>query len=291
MKLFAIQRGNCPLKIVIAFLAAAMLLFCGGCASKNGNTAGRGKVTVITVWHPWGGSQYERMVGTIDEFNRTHPNIKVKPLFTPNDIASNQKFFTSVAAHKAPDAVFVDGTQTSAWAEQGAIQSLDNQIKQDGIKPGDYYAPCWNQNYYKGHTWALTYCADPNYVFAWNKKVFRDAGLDPNRPPKTIAELNKYNEAITKIENGKIIRIGIIPASFGANALFTWGWVFNGSFYDPKTQKITANDPNVVKALEWMLSYYKKYDIKKLNTFMAGLGSREQDPFFTGQIAMGLFPL
>ncbi|MHB9035529.1 MAG: ABC transporter substrate-binding protein [Armatimonadota bacterium] len=287
MKSIETRRKKCAAGIVFVCFVVALLLFCDGCASKSHGTTGSGRVTTIALWHPWGGVHSERLADVVKEFNRTHPNVRVIPLFTPTDIASNQKFFTSVAANKAPDVVFVDGTQTAAWAEQGAIQPLDGYIKRAGIKPGDFYTPCWNQNYYKGHTWALTYCADPNYVFAWNKKVFRDVGLDPDRPPTTLAELDRYNDIITKIENGKISRIGILPASFGANALFTWGWAFKGSFYDPKTQKITANDPNVVKALEWMLSYYKKYDLRKITTFTAGLGSREQNPFYTGQIAMG----
>jgi multiple sugar transport system substrate-binding protein len=276
-------KTRCIIAIILGLTLAAFL---AGCGEKT--TGSSNGVVSISVWHPWGGSQKERLAEVVEEFNRTHPNIKVRAVFTPNDLDSNQKFFTSVAANKPPDAIFVDGPQVAAWAEQGAIQPLDDYIAQSAIKPTDYFAPCWEQTSYRGKIWAMTYCADPNFAFAWNKKVFRDCGLDPEKPPTTIEELDKFNDRITKIESGRIIRIGIIPwAQFGnANATFTWGWAFGGGFYDPVAHKITANDPKVVKAMEWMTSYARKYDPNKINAFTQGFGSRDQNPFYIGRIAM-----
>ncbi len=264
---------------------AIVLALCPGCSRQS--SPAPEKVVVISVWHPWGGSQKERLAEVVKEFNRTH-SFKVRAVFTPNDLNADQKFFTSVAAGTPPDAAFVDGTQVSQWAEQGALMPLDEFIKESGIKPEDYYAPCWAQNTYRGKVWAMTYCADPNFAFAWNKKVFRECGLDPEKPPTTIEELDRLNDKITTFRHGKITRIGIIPwMQFGgANSTFTWGWAFGGSFYDPKTQKITANHPRVVKAMEWMASYAKKLDVTKVNGFASGFGSRDQNPFYNGQMAM-----
>lgn len=274
--------------MLISFaLLLSLVIFCCGCGNKGSNENDGEKVT-ISVWHPWGGTQKESFARVVDEFNRTHPNIKVEALYTPNDLGSNQKFFTAVAADKAPDVTFVDGTQTSAWAEQGALVPLDKFLAKSIIKPSDYFKPSWDQNIYKGHTWAIAYCADPNFALIWNKKAFREAGLDPNKPPTTIAELDRYNDKLTKIVNGKIVRIGLVPwAQFGSsNSVFTWGWVFGGSFYNPKTNKITANDPKIVKCMEWMMSYARKYGIKRINAFSSGFGTRDQNPLYTGQMAM-----
>ncbi len=262
-----------------------LCLLCPGCSRQSSRAP---KVVTISVWHPWGGSQKERLAEVVKEFNRTHKDFQVRTVFTPNDLDSNQKFFTSIAAGDPPDATFVDGPQVAAWAEQGAIQPLDEFIRESGIKPQDYFPPCWAQNVYRGKVWAMTYCADPNFAFAWNKKVFRACGLDPEKPPVTIEELDKMNDRIIKIERGNIVRIGIIPwLQFGnANAMFTWGWAFGGSFYDPAAQRITADDPNAVKALEWMVGYGRKFDVTRINGFAAGFGSRDQNPFYTGQIAM-----
>lgn len=276
------------MKATIVLLA--ILILCEGCSQHRNtiNTKNENSKITISLWHPWGGLPKDQLLRVVAEFNRTHKDLQVQPLFTPTDIGSNQKFFTAVAAKKAPDVIFVDGTQTASWAEQGALIPLDEYIRRDGVKQSDYFQPCWAQNFYKNRVWALTYCADPNFALVWNKKTFREVGLDPEKPPTTIEELDRYNERLTKIVNGKIVRIGIIPWGqySGANSLFTWGWAFKGKFFDPKTNKITANDPNVLKAFEWMVSYAKKYDVTKISAFSSGFGSRDQDPLYTGQVAM-----
>ena len=272
-------------------IGLALPVIAVGCGSERRAADRRDRpVVVISIWHPWGGTQKEKFDRVVEEFNRSQRRIRVRSLFTPNDLSNNQKFFTAVAAGKSPDAVFVDGQQTAAWAEQGALEPLDSRLARDGIKASDYFPPCWAQNRYDGRVWALTYCADPNFAFVWNKRVFREVGLDPDKPPTTIEELDRYNDRITKREGDKIVRMGIIPwAQYGpANSIFTWGWAFGGDFYDPKTRRVTADDPRVVKALEWMAGYAKRYDPERVNAFSSGFGSREQNPLYIGRVAMAL---
>lgn len=273
-------------KVLAIWLALALL--CAGCNSARIDPRKADSVTYISVWHPWGGVQKEKFDQVVEAFNNAHDKIQVRSVFTPNDLSNNQKFFTAVVAGCPPDVTFVDGQQTAAWAEQGALQPLDKMLAADGITRDDYFPPCWDQNVYRGKVWALTYCADPNFAFVWNKKVFRQCGLDPDRPPTTIEELDKYNEIITRFDRGDIVRIGIIPwGQYGtANSIFTWGWAFGGEFYDLETESVTANNPRIVRALEWMTSYAKKYDATKISAFINGFGSREQNPFYIGKVAM-----
>ena len=272
----------------ILALVMACCVLVAGCGQRERTAQDDNGVISISVWHPWGGVQKEKFDAVVEEFNRTHPKLRVRSVFTPNDLSNNQKFFTAVAANKAPDVTFVDGQQTAAWAQQGALQPLDDWLERDGITRDDYFPPCWDQNEYAGRSWALTYCADPNFAFVWNKKVFREVGLDPEKPPRTIAELDRYNDIITKKVDGDIVRMGIIPWGQygGANSLFTWGWAFGGKFYDTKTGKVTANDAGVVRALEWIASYADKYGATKVGAFSTGFGSREQNPFYIGKVAM-----
>lgn len=276
----------CKLPLFLLILVICL----AGCGTSERSSRSADGVVTISIWHPWGGSQKEKFEQVVEAFNEAHPKIRCKALFTPNDLSNNQKFFTAVAAHRPPDAVFVDGHQCASWAEQGALQPLDSWVARSGINPEDYFKPCWDQNYYEGHAWALTYCADPNFALVWNKKVFREVGLDPEKPPLTIEDLDRYNDICTKVERGKIVRMGMIPwAQYGAaNSMFTWGWVFGGDFYDPKTRKCTADMPEVVRSLEWMTSWARKYDVTKVSAFTSGFGSREQNPLYTGQVAMTL---
>jgi len=277
--------------LLILFLAIfGIVVLVHGCGLEE--HAGGSTKRVIALWHPWGGTQSQAISRVIEAFEASHPGIDVRPLFTPNNLSNNQKFFTSVAAKRPPDVVFVDGPQVAEWAEQGALIPLDKWIKENGISREDFFVPCWRQNEYQGHVWAMTYCADPNFAFVWNKKDFRDAGLNPDAPPRTIGELDRYVRKLNKWKGRstgrKLSRIGLVPwGQYGsANSLFTWGWAFGGSFYDQQGRLIACDDPKVVKALEWMCSYANSFDIEKIAGLQAGFGSAELNPFYVGKLSM-----
>ena len=276
----------------LILLCVLLSLLAGGCTPRGQATSGDRKKVVVTVWHPWGGVQSQAMEDIVRAFEQSHPGIDVRPLYTPNNLSNNQKFFTSVAAKRPPDAVFVDGPQVAEWAEQGALMPLDSWASRARLTINDYFAPCWLQNEYRGHVWALTYCADPNFAFVWNKQDFRDAGLDPNVPPKSIEELDQFVRKLNKFQGTgagrRFARIGLVPwGQYGsANSLFTWGWAFGGSFYDPKRHLITCDDPKIVQSLEWMCRYAKEYDVSKIASLQAGFGTAELNPLYVGKLSI-----
>ncbi|MBC7288792.1 MAG: ABC transporter substrate-binding protein, partial [Armatimonadetes bacterium] len=266
-------------------LAGLWLGLAPGCSRHVADVNGK---KIVRVWHVWGGTMAEGFQHICEAYQRQHPEIILRPVFAANDLSTNQKFFTAVAAHRPPEVVFVDGPQVAPWAEWGALEPLTDLCARDGIRPEDYFAPCWRQNVYRGQVWALTFCADPNFGFVWNKAAFREVGLDPERPPATISQLDAYARRLTKLKGREIVRIGLIPwAQYGAaNSMFTWGWAFGGSFYDEEHHKVTPDNERVVKALEWMVSYAKEYDVTKIASLQQGFGTAEQNPFITGKMAM-----
>ena len=259
-----------------------------GAGALTGCRSGGGGDGRLTIWHVWGGVMAPRFRDLCAEFERTHPSIRLRQVYTQNNLSTNQKFFTSVAAGAPPDLIFVDGPQVASWAEWGALESLTERVQAAGIKETDYFPPTWRQVVYRDQIWALTYSADPNFSFAWNRAAFRKAGLDPDRPPVTIDELTETSERLTRMEGGTIRQIGLIPwAQYGpANSMFTWGWVFGGEFYDPATRRITADHPRIVQALEWMITFAKRFDPAKIASMQQGFGTAEQDPFYSGRLAM-----
>jgi len=258
----------------------------GGC-QRRGASAGPDR-PVLRVWHVWGGTMAEGFTKAVEAYQASHPQVRIEPVFAANDLSSNQKFFTAVAAKTPPEVIFVDGPQVCPWGEWGALEPLTQRCAEAGVAPGDYFAPCWGQNTWKDEVWALTFCADPNFGFVWNRADFRRAGLDLDRPPQTIAELDALARRLTRSEQGELVSIGLIPwAQYGgANSIFTWGWAFGGSFYDDQKRLITCDDPRIVGALEWMCSYAQQYDVTKVTSLQQGFGTQESNPFYTGKLSM-----
>jgi multiple sugar transport system substrate-binding protein len=250
--------------------------------------AASGRETVLEVWYPYGGDTSQQMEQYWKAYEAQNTKVGIKAVYAANDLSTNAKLFTAIASGSPPDVTWVDGPQVSEWAARGALEPLDDLINAAGIKPDDYWAPSWKQCVYNGKIWALTYGSDPNFGFFWNKDIFKEAGLDPEKPPQTIDEMDQMGDKVAKVSDGRIDRLGFIPWNVygSANSMVTWGWDFGGEFFDPQNNKITANHPNNVKALEWMVAFAKKYDPTKISGFMSGFGSGEQHPFITGKIAM-----
>ena len=268
-----------------------------------------GARTVVRGWHPHGGPILDTYRQSIKTFERSNPHIACELAYVPNDLSTSQKFFTAVVGDCAPEVIFVDGPQVAEWAERGLLAPLDELLADYLEERGrtlqefqdEFFAPCWKQCVYRDQTWAITFVVDPNFAFFWNKTAIRQAiedgdvpagAIDVDTPPRTIEELDRYNDLLTKRDDrGRLVRVGYVPwGAYGnANSLFTWGWAFGGRFYDDQERRVTANDPRVVAALEWMCSYAAKYDVRRIVALQSSFGTADLDPFILGKQVMSLY--
>jgi multiple sugar transport system substrate-binding protein len=247
---------------------------------------------ILQFWHPWTGEYADALIQVVAEFNRTHPKIHVKPLFMPTGAGESMKFFSAVAGGVPPDIIVVDGTQVASWADMGVLRPLDARLEQAGITAEDFWEPSWKQCRYNGKTWALSAAADPNFALVWNKHQFRQAGLDPERPPRTIAELEEYAYKLTvRDENGRIERLGFLPTyvPHASIAVLTWGWAFGGDFYNDETQEFTCDLPENAEAMQWIRDMQEAYGgQKRILSFESSFGFSSQNPFYLGKLSMNI---
>lgn len=255
-------------------------------------TAPSQDVKIVQFWHGWTGEYANTLAKVIAEFNRTHPHIRVQPLFMPTGAGQSMKFFSAVAGEVPPDVIVVDGTDVASWADMGVLLPLDDFLEEAGVAEKDYFPPCWAQCRYKDQTWSLSAAVDPNFALVWNKHHFRRAGLDPEKPPRTIAELEEYAVKLTRWdERGELEQVGFLPtyAPHGSIAVLTWGWTFGGSFYDPETQEFTCDDPRVIEALEWMIHVQERFGgQERILNFETGFGFASQEPFNQRDLSMSM---
>jgi multiple sugar transport system permease protein len=242
----------------------------------------------------------------IREFERRHPDVKVKRLSMGAGAMDPQKLMTSIVGNVAPDIINQDRFTLSDWASKGAFRSLDDLIERDKNDPlapkeSQYYPAPWNEAKFGGKIYGIPTGAD-NRVLYYNKKLFREsadklraAGLDPERPPRTWSELLKYGRALTEWNpDGTIKRLGFAP-NYGNVWLYMYAFQNDASFMSPDGRKCTLASKEAQEALQFMVDGYdnlKKdpkapgsgYELSK--AFESGFLSNENDSFLLGKVAM-----
>jgi len=263
-----------------------------GCTSDNtssnaGSDSGSSSgddVTEITFWHgatDIGLTALETMVKAFEEKN---PHIKVNMVYTESSEGADQKLLTAVAGGNPPDVALFDRFKIGSWAAQDSLTDLTDMAETDGITKDLYYGYAWEEANYEGRLYGLPYSTDSRLLY-YNKDHFEAAGLDPENPPKTIQELEVAAEKLTKKNGNRFEQIGLIPW-YGQGWLYGWGWSFGGDFFDEESGLVTADDPKIVEALQWMTDFGKKYNVEDIAGFESSAGTAAMDPFILGQISM-----
>ena len=242
----------------------------------------------------WGLQPSEESAGLraqVAEFEKRNPHIKVSILGMGAGQMNPQKLMTSIVGKTPPDLINQDRFTIGDWASRDTFMDLTALIERDrdrpgGIRPEDFYKPCWEEATYKGKVYAIPNSTDDRFLF-YNKTLFRQAGLDPNRPPLTWSELLAYAEKLTVRDSGGAIRqIGFIP-NWGNSWLYLYSWQNGGEFMSADGRTCTMDNPRSVAALEYMVSVYDRLGgAEKVDRFQAGFQVDALDPFVTGKVAM-----
>jgi multiple sugar transport system substrate-binding protein len=276
----------------ILILGAAIVL---AIPSKKGEQTPPGR-TLIRYWSYWSGREAEQMQEIVDAFNATvgkEKNIWVQYISMSQ---TDQKTLVATAAGVPPDIAGVWGDQLAQFASMNAIEPLETMAAEHGMTP-EYYKPAfWDACSYEGHLYAMV--ATPYSVaLYWNKKIFaeradrlRASGLDPNRPPRTLQELDRYAQALDIWKDGHLVAAGFFEQQPGWWREHLYHW-FGGKIIDEKTGKLTLTDPKVVQAYDWMRSYSQRIGASEVMRFSSGLPSTDTfdtplNPFMTGAVAM-----
>jgi len=246
-----------------------------------------GRKTTINMFSLWGGPTGQGLAALAKQYEQSQSEIGVRITYAPaTGIGVQQKLQVAIASGDPPDVAQIVPYETPQWAALGIMTDLTPYLKRDGLGQKDFIKPAWHDMNYQGKIWQLQWDADPNFPFFWNKDLFEKHGLDPDKPPQTIDEVDEYSKKLLKKSGPNITQIGLIPwQTYGfANSMFTWGFAFGGKFWDPDKQRVTADSEYVVKALEWMVRYAKT--VGGANRVSVAPPSLQLNPFATGNIGM-----
>ena len=149
----------------------------------------------IEYWQYSYKARLDAMDKLIDAFEAENPDINV--IHTNFPYAQYRtKVAASVAAGEGPDVVQLYYGWLDDYLSAEILQPLSKENFPDHMIESKFFPMVStmkvNDNYY-----ALPTAVRSLGLF-WNKKIFREAGLDPNKPPKTLDELIDYAKKLTK---------------------------------------------------------------------------------------------
>lgn len=243
----------------------------------------------VSYWEKWAGPEEAAARAVIDAFNRSQNRIVVE-YFIQSPI--DRKTLVAVAGGDPPDVAGLWIHNVASFADAEALTPLDKFIEHDGFTKeqwlGRYYPVYAGAVQHAGHVYAGI--ATPAMIaLHWNKTLFREAGLDPERPPRTLAELDEFARRLTKRDpqTGALLQVGFLPQEPG-----WWPWIFcrwfGGQLFDGHNITL-ATDPKNVAAMEWVASYSKALGRDAVTSFASGFAGQMASPqsgFFSGKVAM-----
>ena len=265
---------------VTAALGATALL---GISGTRPRTYRPGR-KIVRLWHLQNGEWLEPLNRAVTRFNDSQGRYEVSPLLLTAEEADS-KLLLAVAGGDPPDLMLVWNQITSAWAAGNIIQPLDPFMTaaDRDLLLHNAYPVVARSGYHKGKLYGMVMGFDL-FVVYYRPDLFREAGLDPDRFPATLEEMDALGVKLNKLSaSGTLTRVGFLPQTL--QYLIP---AFGGSLYDRKTGRLTLNTPENLRALTFMVESRKRLGLEKVLRFQSGLPTDTGAawPFISGSYAM-----
>ena len=251
-----------------------------------------GKQGTFTYWSAFTGDSATWEQERVDAFNEAYADlgISVDVQYVPDGGGiNNGKLLSAIAGGTAPDLLITDNpTSAYQYAAENCFAPLDGVLEDIELDVSDFYDGCKDVMYYDGTCYLVP--QDTNVIMLYyNPVMAEEAGLDPENPPTNLEELDAWADALTVQEDdGSYSRFGLIPWLDSGDDAFVLPFIFGADPYVAEEGRIDLTSDQMVKYMEWIQSYAKKYDPEKINAFTSGLGGMfsPDHAFMTGKVAM-----
>ena len=160
--------------------AGALRLLAAAGPIYNTNASG-----TVEFWHFWASpvrqNAIRRVIGMCQQ---KLPKITVVDRIVPFGDIWTANVAAVAAGAGMPDVIVSDRPHLKQDAADGVFMSLQKWADRDNVNRDQFYNWSWDQAVYDGEVYGIPHETDVNVLF-YNKNLFRQAGLNPDRPPRT----------------------------------------------------------------------------------------------------------
>ncbi len=215
--------------------------------------------TKIVFWNGVGAPENVVFSDMVKKYNETNQdNIEVEEVILDWGTLYS-KIVLDFKAGTSPDVVTMQQSNIYQNVDLGVLSDITQLAADNGFKKDDFVETAWDGTLIDGKQYAIPYDMHPLALY-YNVKLFQEAGLDPNNPPKTKEEFLDAAKKLTKDTNGDgtpdqyglgLTYSGGIPFRFWMSLL----WQHKGAdVLSPDRTKADFNNQAGLEALEFMHS-------------------------------------
>lgn len=216
----------------------------------------------VVFWHSMSGELQNSLNKIVNDYNGSQSNIEVEAIYQGSYEETIAKFKAISGTKEAPTLIQMNDISTAFMYKSGAITSMEKFIKNDNFDANRLEDALLNYYRIGGELYSMPFNSS-TAILIYNKEAFKEAGLDPNTPPKSYSEYAEYSKKLTKKNsNGSIDRYG--------SAMIMYGWFIeqflanDNKLYVNKENGRTGETPTEVaykkdlpEILEWLRKMYK----------------------------------
>ncbi len=201
-------------KVSVVFLVVVLLL---SSVITVGASAPDGRRTVV-FWHCFGGQIGEAVQKVVDGYNNSQEEIWVDAIFQGGYDDALTKLKAAVPAGTGPDMWQMFELGTTFLVSSGFAIPYQDMLEKDPYISMDDIEPALRNYYtYDGKMVCIPFNPSTPIMY-YNKTAFAEAGLDPEKPPTTFAEIEAIAEKLTVKQGNRTTRY--------AMGLPIYGWFF-----------------------------------------------------------------
>jgi ABC-type glycerol-3-phosphate transport system substrate-binding protein len=134
------------------------------------------------------------------KFKELYPDIDVKFTVFPYS-EYRDKLLIAAAAGNPPDISVVDQIWNPEFSAADFVIPLDDYVaNSESVKRENYFAGAWDSALFKGKLYGIPFDVGVWALNYYNKTFFKDAGLDPEKPPITWDEFYEAGQKMTSTD-------------------------------------------------------------------------------------------
>jgi multiple sugar transport system substrate-binding protein len=240
----------------------------------------------VEFWHHWSSPLRRNAIRRVIAACKVAlPNINVTEVAKPFGEVWTANTAAVAAGSGMPDVLVSDRPKLPQDAANNIYTNLQDWADRDNVKAEQFWPFTWEQTLYQGDTYGVPFETDVRVLF-YNKVAFQEAGLDPNTPPKTWAEVEQYADKLDKKNaDGSYARIGFFPLQ--GNVSPTILGYTNDVEWISEDGQVQINSPKAVETLNWVKKWVDRYGgWQNIQAFRATFQSPPNDAFMSGKVAM-----